>query len=111
MNPKNLAELAQYLESETKIRAVLWAWDHAPGGEDYLVITQDTDSTFFAGGRNVERAQRGFVDVFTRTDGFAVKAAVEAALASSGWTWSHRSVQFEDDSGLTHHDWSVSWLG
>ena len=109
-NPTNLAELATYLETATGIETALWAWDHAPGNADYMIVTQDEDSTFFAGG-NAENAQRGFVDVFTRTDGFAVKATVEAALRASGWHWSHRSAQFESETRLTHHDWSVAWLG
>lgn len=110
MLPKTLADLAPWLENQTGIGAVLWAWSHAPGNADYMVVTQDQDSTFFAGG-NAERAERGYVDVFTRTDGFAVKAVVETALKASGWQWVHQSVQFENETGLTHHEWRVSWLG
>lgn len=110
-NPTNLADLATYLERETGIETVLWAWSHAPGGADYMVVTQDQDATFYAAEGNAERAQRGFVDVFTRSDGFAVKNTVEAALKESGWQWFHRSVQFEQETGLVHHDWGVAWLG
>lgn len=107
--PKNLAELATWFETTTGISTALWAWSHAPSGT-YAVVTQDDDATFFASG-NAERAQRGFVDVFTRSDGFAVKQTVEAALAASGWEWYHRSAQYENETGLVHHDFAVVWLG
>jgi hypothetical protein len=87
----------------------MWAWSSAPKG-DYGVVSQDVDSTFFAGG-NAERATTGYVDYFTRTDGETVKTTIETALKKSGWEWNHNSVQFEPETGFVHHEWKVRNLG
>lgn len=107
--PNDLSSLCTFLASETSYKFALWAWAHGPSG-DYGVVTQDQDSTFFAEG-NAERAQRGYVDYFTHSDGFVAKSTIEAALAKSGWHWSHQSVQFEIENGIVHHEWVVAWLG
>lgn len=107
--PTSLSALATWLTAQTQIQFALWAWAHAPGGT-YGVVTMDQDSTFFAGG-NAEHASRGYVDIFCRSDGFTEKSAVEDALNASGWHWWHSAVQFEEDTGTTHHTWSVAWLG
>ena len=108
-DPTNLEDLGKFLEQETGIRFALWAWSHAPAGT-YGVITQDKDSTLFAGG-NAERALRGYVDVFCRSTGFTEKASVELALQKTRWHWQHKSAQFESDTGIVHHEFSIAWLG
>ena len=107
--PTSLSALATYLKTNTSIEFALWAWAHAPGGT-YGVVSMDEDATFFAQG-NAEHATRGYVDVFCRSDGMTEKGGVESALNSSGWHWFHSAVQFEEDTGTTHHTWSVAWLG
>lgn len=109
MNPNTLPLLSDYIAEQTEIPMAVWAWAHAPAGT-YGTVTGDQDSTFFAGG-NAERATRGYVDVFCRSDGFAEKALVETALQASGWHWFHNSTQFEEETGIIHHAWSVAWLG
>lgn len=106
--PTSLPELATWLTAQTQYQFAVWAWAHAPGGT-YGVVTADADATFFAGG-NAERATRGYVDLFCRSNGFAEQGAVETALKASGWHWYHNAVQFEEDTGTTHHTWSVAWL-
>lgn len=108
-DPKTLAELNDFLEEQTGIPFRLWAWSHAPAG-NYGVVTEDEDATFFAGG-NAERAVQGYVDVFCRSTGFTEKASVELALQKTRFHWRHNSAQFEPETGIVHHAFSVAWLG
>lgn len=104
-----LNDLKNHLETKTGYEWALWGWSSAPAG-DYGVVSGDADSTFFAGG-NAERAPRGFVDYFTRTDGNASTGTIESALRSSAWEWFLNSVQYEEETGFLHFEWRVRCLG
>lgn len=105
-----LTELKNFLVQKTNLQWAVWGWSHAPAG-DYGVVSGDADATFIAGNKNAEHAGRGYVDYYTRTDGEAVKATIEAALDQAGVLWVHNSVQFESETGFVHHEWVIRWLG
>lgn len=107
-NPVTLIQLSDFLAQATHLPFAMWGWNKAPAGS-YGVVSADDDATFFAEG-NAERIQRGYVDWFARSEGFADKAAIESALQGSGWHWRLNSVQYEDQ-GLVHYEWRVAWLG
>lgn len=55
--------------------------------------------------RMTERALSGTVDLFTADDGAAGCALVEQALDACRVSWYMNSIQYESDTGLTHHEW------
>ena len=48
----------------------------------------------------------GTVDYVTRDDSGACKEIIEAALEAAGCAWALESIQYEDDTGLIHWEWS-----
>ena len=98
-----LEQLKTALDS-TGLPFAFAAWSKAPTG-DYGVYTPDGANDLEADGQHVEQAITGTVDYFTRSDGSAVKATVEAALeAVEGLAWGLNSVQYEDDTGYLHFE-------
>lgn len=81
------------------------AWSHAPAAP-YLVWSESEPNDLHAGGHNVERIQRGSVDLFTRDDTGSDQAKVENELKKiEGFNWSLESIQYEEETGLIHFEW------
>lgn len=107
----------------TKLRAVIvdghtlpfahFAWSSAPAG-DYGVYGEDFgDNQFNADGRFGERAIRGSVDWFTRTDDLTAFNAIEQcfkdiqAEGKGAFGWYLNTVQYENDTHFLHYEWMV----
>lgn len=82
-----------------------FGWSKAPAG-DYGVYAEDGSNDLEAGDEHAEKALTGTVDYFTRDASGACKDVIEAALESSGCWWALESIQYEDDTGLIHWEWS-----
>lgn len=86
-----------------------FGWSRAPEG-DYGVYAEDGANDLEAGDEHAEKALTGTVDYFTRDDSGACKDEIEAALEAAGCAWALNSVQFEDDTGLIHWEWTFEVL-
>lgn len=101
-------DLVTLLAQETGFAWAAWGWAKPPAG-DYGVVSGREDDTFMADERNAERVRRGYVDYFTRTDGEAARAAIEAALNMAGVKWWNTGVDYEQETGFLHLSYNVVW--
>ena len=71
----------------------------------YIVWAEERGNDLEADNVHAERGWTGTVDLFTKTENDPLVEAVGEALSSAGIAWYLNSVQFEDDTGLIHHEW------
>lgn len=73
----------------------------------YIVWAEDgAGDTVFANGRLQNQAITGTVDLFTDDpEDTVLFAGVQAAL-DGVCAWKLNSIQYEDDTGLTHYEWA-----
>lgn len=73
----------------------------------YIVWAEDGQGdTVFANGRMQNQAIAGTVDLFTdKPEDMALFDQVQEAL-DGVCAWRLNSVQYEDDTGLTHYEWA-----
>ena len=71
----------------------------------YLVWAEDGDNDLAGDNLHGERCYTGTVDLYTRADPEPLFEAVPAALEDIGASWYLNSVQYEEDTGLTHFEW------
>lgn len=72
----------------------------------YLVWQEDGANDLEAGDAHAERAVTGTTDLYTKQERDPWCEALEAALdADPAIAWSKESVQYEEDTGLIHHEW------
>lgn len=71
----------------------------------YLVWAEDGDNDLAADNVHGERCYTGTVDLYSREDPEPLFEAVPAALEGIGAAWYLNSVQYEEDTGLTHWEW------
>lgn len=73
----------------------------------YFVWQEDGANDFEAGGVHVEKAVTGSTDLFTKQELDPWRVAMEAAFDASGLiVWRLSSVQYEEDTGFWHYEWS-----
>lgn len=71
----------------------------------YLVWAEDGDNDLTADNVHGERCYTGTVDLYSKADPEPLFEAVPAALEGIGASWYLNSVQYEEDTGLTHWEW------
>ena len=71
----------------------------------YLVWAEDGDNDLTADNVHAERCYTGTVDLYSKADPEPLSEAVPAALEGIGAAWYLNSVQYEEDTGLTHWEW------
>ena len=77
----------------------------------YFVWQEDGNIPLLADGIHAETAVTGTTDLFTRMEFDPWKAAFEASLnAQRRISWELNSIQFEDDTGIWHYEWTWSVL-
>lgn len=73
----------------------------------YFVWQEDGANDFEAGGVHAEKAVTGSTDLFTKQELDPWRSAMEAAFDASGFiVWRLNSVQYEEDTGFWHYEWS-----
>lgn len=73
----------------------------------YFVWQEDGTNDFEAGGVHAEKAVTGSTDLFTKQELDPWRSAMEAAFDASGLiVWRLNSVQYEEDTGFWHYEWS-----
>lgn len=86
---------------------VLAAWRSPPEGADYGCYMLDGQNALTTGeGAASEIMLTGTVDYFTKDHSMTPKETIEAALNSLDCFWALESVQFEEESGYIHYEWS-----
>lgn len=72
----------------------------------YLIWAEDSRNDFVAGDRHCENAWQGTVDLYTMDEADPLTGQVETALDSLPCcAWYLNSTQYEEDTGLIHHEW------
>lgn len=72
----------------------------------YFVWQEDGESVLAADDIHAECAITGTTDLFTKQEFDPWVDAFGEALSSHGIAWSLSSVQYEDDTGFIHYEWS-----
>lgn len=73
----------------------------------YFVWQEDGANDFEAGGIHAEQAVTGSTDLFTKQEFDPWRSAMEAAFDASGFiVWYLNSIQYEEDTGFWHYEWS-----
>lgn len=90
---------------KTGIPFVEAAWSKAPK-TDYGVYALDgAADTVWGDNRMIHQAMEGTVDLFTHGPGMEQAKDIQTALEAAGVSWLLNSVQFEEDTRLTHWEW------
>jgi len=71
----------------------------------YIVWAEEGSDDLQLNGVHVEKAITGTVDLYTKTEDDPLAASVESALDSVEGVWNLNSVQYEQETGLIHHEW------
>ena len=72
----------------------------------YFVWQEDGENVLAADDSHAERAVTGTTDLFTKQEFDPWVDAFGDALSSHGIAWSLSSVQYEEDTGFIHYEWS-----
>lgn len=73
----------------------------------YIVWQEDgEDSSFSGDNRKQEYTLSGTVDYYTPTEFDPMAERIPAALTGLRLVWALKSVQYEPETGLIHHEWT-----
>lgn len=71
----------------------------------YFVWQEDGRNDLIADGIHVEGAVTGTTDLYTRQEFDPWAEAFQTAMDAHGISWYLNSVQYEEDTGVTHYEW------
>lgn len=94
----------------TGLKFAHFAWSKAPAG-DYGVYAEEGSADLEANNAHIEKGTTGYIDYFTRDDSGTPKKTIEAALHGLGIAWRLNSVQYENDTGYIHYEWTWGYHG
>lgn len=72
----------------------------------YLVWQEDGSNDFRAGDVHAEKAVTGTTDLFTKQEFDPWREALEASFDAAPLVWRLNSVQYEEDTGFWHYEWT-----
>lgn len=85
----------------------VYHFDGAGKAAPYAVWSEDgTGSESWANNKMVGRTLTGTVDYFTKNTEDPALPLIEAAMEAAGILYHLESVQFEDDTGICHYEWT-----
>ena len=96
--------------AETNYQFAHYAWSKAPDG-DYGTYSEDSGADLVADEQHIERGTVVYINYFTRDDTGTPRTTIETALNSLNLPWYLNSVQYENDTGYIHYEWSVGVFG
>lgn len=74
--------------------------------DQYIVYAEDGQAdSLWADGKMQEQAIQGTVDYFTRKEFDKNVKKIQKAFNDAGISWRLNSIQYEDDTRLTHYEW------
>lgn len=95
--------------TETGFNFVFAAWRRPPDDGDYGVYFLDGQAALNTGaGAASEKMLTGYIDYYTKDPSETPKNTIETALHGTGCYWQLESVQFEDETGYIHYEWSFT---
>lgn len=71
-----------------------------------IVWQEEGASNFYTDNLPRETAPAGTLDYFTQEEFDPAVDEIEAALTAGGVAWALNSVQYEEDTGLIHYEWT-----
>lgn len=80
-------------------------WSKAPGTDYGAVALDGSGASVWADDQMTEQAITGTVDLFTLDSGIAQMKSVQQALCDCKISWRLNTIQYEEDTGLTHYEW------
>lgn len=80
-------------------------WSVAPASDYGTAALDGSGAALWADDAMQEQAVSGTVHLFTRDAGRKQMQTVQAALNSAGVSWRLNSIQYEEGTRLTHHEW------
>lgn len=73
----------------------------------YFVWQEDGANDLLAGGIHIEKAVTGTTDLFTKNEFDEWKEQLETAFDASPYIfWRLNSIQYEEETGFYHYEWS-----
>ena len=82
-----------------------YSWSNAPSG-DYGTFGEYMSNDLRGGNKHVEKLLTVYIDYFTRDDSGKPKKDIETVLDSVGCPWGLESIQYEEQTGYIHYEWS-----
>ena len=73
--------------------------------ERYFVWQEDGDTALNTDNRREIRAVTGSTDLFTKTEFDPWCEQFEKALNDAGVSWRRNPSQYEEETGIIHHEW------
>ena len=75
--------------------------------DKYIVWQENTQgNTGYGDGKPTTKTIDGTIDYFTLTEYDSNKELIEQALIDLGIAWRLNSIQYEDDTGYIHYEWT-----
>ena len=71
----------------------------------YFVWQEDGRNDLIADGVHVEGAVTGTTDLYTKQEFDPWVEELQTAMDAQGISWYLNSVQYEEDTGVTHYEW------
>lgn len=80
---------------------------HAPNNATapYVVWAEDGANDFQADNRQMEQADQGTIDLYTKQEDDPLLEEIPRALTAGGICWYKNSTQYEEETGLIHVEW------
>lgn len=72
----------------------------------YFVWQEEGSNDSVADNRHAERAMTGTTDLFTKEEFDPWINALQESFTARGISWSLSSVQYEEDTGFIHYEWT-----
>lgn len=80
---------------------------HRPlGSFPAIVWAEESANSLHADNGKGEQSPRGTLDYFTQDEFDPTIDSIQAKLQELGLAWELLSVQFEEDTGVIHYEWS-----
>lgn len=79
---------------------------HRLNSERYFVWQEDGSNDLSANGNHVERCMTGTTDLYTKQEFDPWVEMLGASLSRYGIAWQMLSVQYENETGFFHYEWS-----
>ena len=76
-----------------------------PSSDRWFVWQEERGEDLIAEGAHAERVVRGTTDFFTKTEDDPWAGLFEQSLTDNGIAWYWNSTQFEETTGIIHHEW------
>lgn len=72
----------------------------------YAIWQEDGQEAFYANNKPDEISVTGTTDYFTKTEYDRAVDDIQAMFAKNSFLWRLNSVQYEEETGLIHYEWT-----